>query len=46
MLFRSNDTKGVKPDFDVPVIPNVDESKVAELKGTKQLFDDMGFFGV
>ena len=37
-----NDTKGVKPDFDVPVIPNVDESKVAELKGTKQLFDDMG----
>ncbi len=37
-----NQTKGEKPQFDIPVVPNIDEREVAKLKGTKQLLDELG----
>lgn len=35
-----NETKGVKPYFDVPQVPKVESPKL--LKGTKQLLDELG----
>ena len=35
-----NETKGVKPEFDIPKIPKVDKS--IELYGTKQILDEKG----
>lgn len=39
-----NETKGIKPFFDVPVVPKVSSPK--ELSGTKQLLDELGPDGV
>ncbi len=41
-----NQTKGEKPQFDIPIVPNVDKKKILELKGTKQLFDEKGAEGL
>jgi len=35
-----NETKGVKPDFDVPVIPHI--ATLEGLRGTKQILDEEG----
>lgn len=37
-----NETKGVKPQFNVPVFPKFAPSEVEGLKGTKQMLDEMG----
>lgn len=37
-----NETKGAKPQFDVPVFPRIPESEVKALSGTKQLLDKEG----
>ncbi|MCK4258247.1 MAG: pyruvate carboxylase [Halanaerobiales bacterium] len=39
-----NETKGKKPNFDVPIVPRV--TKAGNLKGTKQLFEETGPKGV
>lgn len=39
-----NETKGIKRDFDVPVVPKVDRPK--DLIGTKQILDNKGPEGV
>ncbi len=41
-----NETKGVKPQFDVPVFPRIKPSETAELSGTKQILDEKGPEGV
>lgn len=37
-----NETKGVKPQFNVPVYPKIDQEEVNKLSGTKQLLDQLG----
>ncbi len=37
-----NDTKGHKPLFNVPVYPEINREEVENLKGTKQLFEELG----
>lgn len=37
-----NETKGVKPQFNVPVFPKFAPSEVEGLRGTKQMLDEMG----
>lgn len=37
-----NETKGVKPQFNVPVFPKFAPSQVEGLRGTKQMLDEMG----
>ena len=37
-----NETKGIKPNFNVPSYPKVSKAEIAGLKGTKQLFDEKG----
>ncbi|MGF6375392.1 pyruvate carboxylase [Clostridiales Family XIII bacterium PM5-7] len=37
-----NETKGVKPQFNVPVFPRIKESEIEGLSGTKQLLDEKG----
>ena len=37
-----NETKGVKPQFNVPVFPKFAPSEVEGLMGTKQMLDEMG----
>lgn len=37
-----NGNKGVKPDFDVPVFPRIKPEEIAQLSGTKQIFDEKG----
>lgn len=37
-----NETKGVKPQFNVPLFPKFAPSEVEGLKGTKQMLDEMG----
>ncbi|MCQ2547518.1 MAG: pyruvate carboxylase [Clostridia bacterium] len=37
-----NKTKGQKPDFDIPVVPNISRKQVLPLKGTKQILDELG----
>ena len=37
-----NETKGDKPQFNVPVVPQVDQRKIGQLHGTKQLLDQEG----
>ncbi len=37
-----NETKGIKPDFNVPVFPKVHSDEIKQLRGTKQLFDELG----
>ena len=37
-----NETKGVKPQFDVPVFPKIPMTEINTLKGTKQLLDMEG----
>lgn len=39
-----NETKGIKPDFDTPLVPKVKSPK--NLSGTKQLLDSLGPDGV
>ncbi|PRR82096.1 pyruvate carboxylase [Clostridium vincentii] len=39
-----NETKGLKPDFDVPVIPHIET--LEGLRGTKQILDEEGPDGV
>ncbi|MBK5254032.1 MAG: pyruvate carboxylase [Peptostreptococcaceae bacterium] len=37
-----NETKGLKPDFNVPKVPKIPAEKLLGLRGTKQLFDENG----
>ncbi len=37
-----NETKGVKPQFDVPVFPKFKAAELEGLRGTKQLLDELG----
>lgn len=37
-----NETKGVKPQFDVPVFPKIKQEVIDELSGSKQIFDKYG----
>jgi pyruvate carboxylase len=37
-----NETKGLKPQFNVPSYPRIPEEEVAALKGTKQILDEHG----
>ncbi len=37
-----NETKGIKPDFDVPVFPRIKQDVIDGLSGTKQLLDEAG----
>ncbi|MFV0516861.1 MAG: pyruvate carboxylase [Aminipila sp.] len=37
-----NETKGRKPQFDVPVFPRIKQSEINELRGTKQKLDEEG----
>lgn len=37
-----NETKGIKPDFDVPVFPRIKQNVIDGLSGTKQLLDEKG----
>lgn len=37
-----NETKGKKPQFDVPSFPHVTERTVKQLRGTKQILDEEG----
>lgn len=37
-----NETKGERKDFNVPVVPKVDESAIGTMRGTKQLLDEKG----
>lgn len=37
-----NERKGDKPDFNVPVFPRFSEAEIAQLRGTKQLLDELG----
>lgn len=37
-----NDTKGIKPDFDVPVFPRIKQDEIDKLSGTKQILDAKG----
>ncbi|NLD11576.1 MAG: pyruvate carboxylase [Clostridiales bacterium] len=37
-----NETKGRKPEFNVPAFPKVPKRKINKLEGTKQLFDKEG----
>lgn len=37
-----NETKGERKDFNVPVVPKIDESVIGTMRGTKQLFDEKG----
>ncbi len=41
-----NGNKGIKPNFDKPVIPEIKAGDVAVLRGTKQLLDEKGPEGV
>ncbi len=37
-----NETKGFKPDFDVPVFPRIKQEEINKLTGTKQILDAHG----
>ncbi len=37
-----NETKGKKPQFDVPAVPKIKKSEIEGLKGTKQMLDEVG----
>ncbi|MEG0924654.1 MAG: pyruvate carboxylase [Anaerovoracaceae bacterium] len=37
-----NETKGIKPQFNVPVFPKIPEDQLKQLSGTKQLLDKEG----
>lgn len=37
-----NETKGVRADYNTPVIPVIDKAAVKELRGTKQILDEQG----
>ncbi len=37
-----NETKGIKPDFDVPVFPRIKQEEINKLSGTKQILDAHG----
>ncbi|HKM29097.1 MAG TPA: biotin carboxylase N-terminal domain-containing protein, partial [Anaerovoracaceae bacterium] len=37
-----NETKGIKPQFDVPVFPRIPQAEIDKLSGTKQLLDKEG----
>ncbi len=37
-----NETKGFKPDFDVPVFPRIKQEEINKLSGTKQILDAHG----
>ncbi|MBQ9973065.1 MAG: pyruvate carboxylase [Firmicutes bacterium] len=37
-----NEMKGPKPDFNVPVFPRVKPEQLAQLRGTKQILDELG----
>lgn len=37
-----NETKGNKPDFDVPVFPRIKQEEIDKLSGTKQILDAHG----
>ncbi|MCQ4636394.1 pyruvate carboxylase [Anaerovorax odorimutans] len=37
-----NETKGVKPDFDVPIFPRIKQDVIDQLSGTKQILDEKG----
>lgn len=41
-----NVTKGDKGDYNVPVVPVVDKTKIKDFRGTKQLLDEKGPKGV
>lgn len=41
-----NETKGIKPQFDVPVFPRIPSSEIESLSGTKQILDEKGPEGV
>ena len=37
-----NETKGNKPQFDVPIFPRIPEKEIKSLSGTKQILDERG----
>lgn len=37
-----NETKGQKPQFNVPVFPRIPQEEIDKLSGTKQLFEELG----
>lgn len=37
-----NETKGIKPEFDVPVFPRIKQEDLKELRGTKQILEEEG----
>lgn len=37
-----NETKGIKPLFDVPVFPRIKADEIVNLRGTKQMLDEEG----
>ena len=37
-----NETKGHKPDFDIPVFPRIKQEEIDKLSGTKQILDAKG----
>lgn len=37
-----NETKGEKPQFDVPVFPRIKPEEIKDLRGTKQILDEEG----
>ena len=41
-----NGNRGVKPQFDKPVVLDIKSSRIADLRGTKQLLDETGPEGV
>lgn len=41
-----NETKGIKPQFNVPVFPRIPSSEIKALSGTKQILDEKGPEGV
>ncbi|MCI7392837.1 MAG: pyruvate carboxylase, partial [Clostridiales bacterium] len=41
-----NGNRGIKPQFDKPVFPDIKSAQIAELRGTKQLLDEKGPEGV
>ena len=37
-----NETRGEKPEFNVPVFPKIPQEEIAKLRGTKQILDERG----
>lgn len=37
-----NETKGMKPDFDVPLFPRIKQETLGELRGSKQILEEEG----